>query len=252
MLVIGFWVAREIERGRCESAGCRHHLYVAASFHTRTCGTCSTPIRSTAAHRTALDALLTDTPLGQKIIAFNIFKPDGRIVYSTNASVIGQTIPIGEGLATALGGEIHSTIIVWRHTAPWHLRNVHGRRSSSKPTRRFTCDGERLSRAWPSSIQPTDELARETAPRSVEDGSWLPRQFVMYLVLFGLVRRGSKTIARQRGELNERVSELSTLLARNARLDARSARRGGAHELRRTSSSCGESRPICTIVRGKT
>ena len=220
MLVIGFWVAREIERGVVNRLGAVTSLYVDSlvSPHLRYLLDAD-PVD--AAHRTALDALLTDTPLGQKIIAFNIFKPDGRIVYSTNASVIGQTIPIGEGLATALGGEIHSTIID----------------GGTQPHGTF-------ERAWPSKLietyapvhlqtasdvagvaefyQPTDELARETG--AAQRRSWLvvaATMFVMYLVLFGLVRRGSKTIARQRGELNERVSELSTLLARNARLDAR-------------------------------
>ena len=44
---------------------------------------------------------------------------------------------------------------------------------------------------------------------------------IMYLLLFGLVRRGSQTIVAQRRELGERVAELSRLLERNAKLDAR-------------------------------
>lgn len=40
-------------------------------------------------------------------------------------------------------------------------------------------------------------------------------------MLFGLVRRGSQTIAKQRRELHEQVAELSTLLNRNVQLDAR-------------------------------
>ena len=49
-----------------------------------------------AGHRAALDALLTDTPLGQKIVAFNIFKPDGRIVYSTMLRSSDRRFPIGK------------------------------------------------------------------------------------------------------------------------------------------------------------
>jgi hypothetical protein len=64
-----------------------------------------------APHREALRGILTDTPLGQKIVAFNIWRPDGRVLYSTNAAVIGQAFPVGEGLATALRGDVYSRII---------------------------------------------------------------------------------------------------------------------------------------------
>ena len=64
---------------------------------------------------------------------------------------------------------------------------------------------------------------------------------LLYLVLFGLVHRGSQTIEAQRGELKSRVAELSTLLARNLQLDAKvrgaAARATAANErfLRRIS-----------------
>ena len=70
--------------------------------------------------------------------------------------------------------------------------------------------------------QTTDELARETG--AAQRRSWLvvaATMAVMYLLLFGLVRRGSQTIDAQRRELGERVAELSRLLERNAQLDAR-------------------------------
>ena len=70
--------------------------------------------------------------------------------------------------------------------------------------------------------QRTDELARETD--AAQRRSWLvvtAAMATMYALLFGLVRRGSETIARQRRELDDRVTELSALVARNAQLDAR-------------------------------
>jgi signal transduction histidine kinase len=70
--------------------------------------------------------------------------------------------------------------------------------------------------------QTTDELIRET--NAARRRSWLvvaATMGVMYLLLFGLVRRGSQTIIQQRRELSGKVAELSTLLARNEQLDAR-------------------------------
>ena len=70
--------------------------------------------------------------------------------------------------------------------------------------------------------QTTDELMHET--NAAQRRSWLVVAATMggmYLLLFGLVRRGSQTIAQQERELQDRVAELSTLLERNAQLDAR-------------------------------
>jgi signal transduction histidine kinase len=69
--------------------------------------------------------------------------------------------------------------------------------------------------------QTTDELIRET--NAAQRRSWLmvaATMAVMYLLLFGLVRRGSQTIVAQRRELHDRVAELSMLIERNAQLDA--------------------------------
>ncbi len=70
--------------------------------------------------------------------------------------------------------------------------------------------------------QTTDELVRETT--AAQRRSWLvvaAAMSIMYLMLFGVVRRGSQTIVAQRRELGDRVAELSRLLERNAKLDAK-------------------------------
>ena len=77
MLVIGFWVEREIERGVL-IARRGQSLYVDSLVapHLRTCST-----RDPSTPRTgALDALFTDTPLGQKIVAFIIWRPTAHPV----------------------------------------------------------------------------------------------------------------------------------------------------------------------------
>ncbi len=61
-------------------------------------------------HKAALDALLVNTPLGQKIVAFKIWDRAGRILYSTDAALIGRTFPVGEGLAAAFAGHVYSHI----------------------------------------------------------------------------------------------------------------------------------------------
>jgi len=50
---------------------------------------------------------------------------------------------------------------------------------------------------------------------------------LMYLLIFGLVRRGSQTIEAQRQQLNDKVTELSALAEQNAQLHS-NVRRAGA------------------------
>jgi signal transduction histidine kinase len=216
MLAIGWWVGGRIERGVVNRIGAMTSLYVDSFVaphlqhlvHEDALGQDS---------RAALGALLTETPLGKKIVAFKIWDRTGRVLYSPNAGLIGRTFPIDEGLAGAFAGSVHSEIS-----------------DLSKGENQFE------SRKWPRLIetyspihadrlgtvlavaefyQPTDELDRET--RAAQLRSWLVvagTMLFMYLLIFGLVRRGSQTIDAQRQQLSAKVSELSALVTQNARL----------------------------------
>jgi signal transduction histidine kinase len=220
MITIGIWVAREIERGVVNRLGAVTSLYVDSLLaphlqHLLTTEALDMP------HRTALDALLTDTPLGQKIVAFNIWRPDGRLLYSTNAAVIGQQFPVGSGLAMALSGEVYSKIID-------RAELEHGFAEGDWPARLIETYAPIHSEVLGKTVgaaefyQTTEELTRETD--AAQRRSWLVVAVTMallYLLLYGIVQRGSQTILAQRRELRDRVRELSEALARNERLDAR-------------------------------
>ncbi len=220
MVVIGLWVTREIEDGVVHRLGAVTSLYVDSLVapHLQML-LASDSLEDT--HRLALDGLLTDTPLGQKIVAFNIWRSDGRVMYSTVAGVTGRTYPLGAGLATALRGDVYSKI-----SLPSELE--HGPVGTTRNDRLIEtytpvhagAHGKVIGAA--EFYQTTDELERETT--AAKWRSWMvvaATMGMMYVLLFGLVRRGSEMIARQRRELHERVSELSTLLEHNAKLDIR-------------------------------
>lgn len=220
VIAIGLWVAREIERGVVSRLGAVTSLYVDSLVapHMQYLLDAD-PID--APHRAALDALLTDTALGQKIVAFNVWRPDGRIVYSTNPGLIGRTFSTGPGFAAAAAGDVHSKIID-------RAEQEHGFVDRDWPPRLIETyapiHAETLGRVVGVAelYQRTDELARETD--AAQRRSWIvvtAAMATMYALLFGLVRRGSETIERQRRELDDRVTELSALVARNAQLDAR-------------------------------
>jgi signal transduction histidine kinase len=220
MVAIGTWVAREIERGVVNRLGAVTSLYVDSLVaphlqHLLATDTIDTP------HRAALDALLTDTPLGQKIVAFNIWRPDGRLLYSTNAAVIGLKFPVGTGLATALRGDVYSRIID-------RAELEHGFSEGDWPPRLIETytpiHAESMGRTVGAAefYQRTAELTRETD--AAQRRSWIVVALTMtllYVLLYGIIQRGSQTIAAQRRELHDRVRQLSEALGRNKRLDAR-------------------------------
>ncbi len=216
MAVIGLWVGQTIERGVVNRMGGVTSLYVDSFVAPHLQQLLNTDVLDEA-NRSALDALLAETPLGQRIVAFKIWDRTGRILYSTDAAIIGRTFPIGEGLAQALAGNVHSEISdlsqgenefekgKWTHLIETYCP-VHANKL-----------GTVIAAA--EFYQTTDDLNREL--RAAQLRSWLVvavAMLVMYLLIFGLVRRGSLTIDVQRRQLNDKVTELSALAGQNAQL----------------------------------
>lgn len=216
MLAIGLWVGKTIERGVVSRMGGVTSLYVDSFIAPHLQHLLHTDALDDA-QRAALDALLTETPLGKRIVAFKIWNRAGRVLYSTNAAIIGRTFPIDEELATALAGNVHSEIS--------DLSKVENEFENRKWPRLIETyspiHADKLGTVLAAAefYQTTDELTREI--RAAQLRSWLvvaATMLVMYLLIFGLVRRGSQTIDAQRRQLSNKVAELSVLVAQNAQL----------------------------------
>jgi len=219
MLVIGAWVGETIERGVVHRVGGVTSLYVESFVapHVQVLAHTDTLDDS---HRAALDSLLADTPLGQRIVAFKIWDRNGRVFYSTNTALIGRTFPIGEGLAAALAGNVHSEISDLSQE-----ENIAERHKWSRLIETYSplhADHLGTVLAAAEFYQTTDELFREI--HSAQLQSWLvvaATMLAMYLLIFAVVRRGSQTIDAQRHQLNDKVAELSKVVAQNAQLHDR-------------------------------
>ncbi|MEP7328036.1 MAG: hypothetical protein ABI777_02400, partial [Betaproteobacteria bacterium] len=164
MLVIGLWVAREIEQGVVNRLGSVTSLYVDSAVAPHLQQLLQADALATP-QRAALDALLTDTPLGQKIVAFNIWRPDGQVLYSTDDHIIGQAFPPGPGLSAALRGEVYTKVIA-------RSELEHGFTGNDWPPHLIETYAPVHAEAMGKVIgaaefyQTTDELLRETNPRS--------------------------------------------------------------------------------------
>jgi signal transduction histidine kinase len=216
MLLIGSWVAAQITNSVAYRIGGMTGMYV-DSFVAPHVQSLVKADDLSADDRAALDQLFIDTLLGEKIASLKIWRRDGRVLYSNNKALIGRTFPIDDGLKVALAGDVHSEM-----SDLSGVENEYEREKWSQLIETYVplhADGAGTVIAAAEFYHSTDQLARESRAAQVQ--SWLmliATVAVMYLLLFALVRRGSKTIVEQQGELKDKVTQLTALVAQNDQL----------------------------------
>jgi signal transduction histidine kinase len=216
MLVVGWYVAAAIERGVINRLAGVTSLYV-DSFLAPQLQVLRTHGALTPEVQASLDRLLGNTPLGQKIVAFKIWSADGHVLYSTNPELIGRQFPVDEGLAAAFEGRVHSEIsdLSEQENEMERPRWPHLIETYSP----VHAEGRGTVLAVAEFYQTTEELAHEML--LAKAGGWgvvATSALVMYLLLFGIVRRGSETIDAQRAELSGKIEQLSSLVRQNEEL----------------------------------
>jgi len=219
MMVIGYLIGKQVEESVVHRMGGVTGLYV-DSFVAPHVQSLLHADDLRDADRAALDALLTKTALGKRIVAFKIWRPDGRVLYSADASLIGRSFPVGEGLTEALAGRVHSEVS--ELSAAENVSEVNKWPRLVETYAPIHALGVGTVIAVAEFYQPVDEVMLESA--AAQRQSWLvvaPTTALMYLLLFILVHRGSQTIDQQRLELNQKVAQLTALNAQNEQLHDR-------------------------------
>ena len=163
---------------------------------------------------------LAASTIGSSVMSFRIWSPDGQILYSPEARLVGQRFEVDEPLAKALGGGISAHISDLSETenvyetSRWsHLLEIY------IPVRATGTDRVIAATEF---YQLPDELEAEVFRARI--GAWAivaAAALAGYLVLARLVRSGSATIARQELALKDQVTMLSGLLERNSQLHGR-------------------------------
>lgn len=236
MVVIGTFVGAQIRQGVIHRTAATAALYVENFLVTQLqeLGDSEwlTPARTQAIQRT-----LAETPLGREIVSVKIWAPGGRVVYGENA---GQVFGVGEDQRRAWAGQVSSEITNLQDAENATQRQYRRLIETYVPMR---IEGSDRVIAVAEFYQTVGPLEAEI--RGAQLRSWVvvgACTLLTYLLLSGLVWRGSETIRRQEAALTGHVRALEGVLAQNAELHRRvrrAAARNAAHGeqvLRRVSS----------------
>ena len=218
-LAIGWWIGNQIKESVVQRMGSVTALFVESFI---------SPHVQSLANRTELSSdeiqlLNTDiktTILGKKISSLKIWNKDGLVLFSTDAAVIGKKFPIDEGLSAALSGKIFSEISI-RSAAE---QIDHGQPLPRQIETYTPIHENRSGRVIAAAefYQLPDEIDRLANSAQLSSWTWVGTTMsLMYLCLFILVRRGSKTIVDQQSELSHKIDELTILNEQNILLQAR-------------------------------
>ena len=218
-LAVAAWVGLQLEKGVLDRTASVTALYI-QSFVAPQIEAIGTSGTLPAANVDALDHLLSDTQLGERIVSFRVWTTDGVIAYSPNRDLIGRRFEPEAALAQALAGDVATDISDL--SGP---ENAYERERWSRLVETYVPVRERGGPriiAVTEFYQLPDEIDAEVA--SARLGSWTIlalAALVSYLLLAGIVKGGSDTIDRQQRALRGRVAELTRLLDQNARLHRR-------------------------------
>ena len=219
MFGIGQWIGQEIEAGVIHRTAATTALFV-DSFVAPNLQELSGADVLSAEHIGALGRLLQHTPLGQHIAAFKVWNAGGRVLYSSNPASIGQVFSMNDSLARAWRGEVSARISDLEDAENLAERERDTRLLETYSPVRAVGTGQIIAVA--EFYQTVDDLRTEVA--AAQQRSWLVvaiATLVMYVLLYGFVRRASETIVRQQTELRTRVAQLTDLLAQNVTLHER-------------------------------
>jgi signal transduction histidine kinase len=219
LIGIGAWIERQIEAGIIHGTASTTALYV-QSFVAPELGELADGKPVSQPHIQTLARLLQDSPMGQQIVSFKLWGPNGFVLYDTDQTSIGHSFTVEPRLAQAWQGQTTSRISDLESD-----ENVAERQISKQLLETYSPvrlgNSDRIV-AVAEFYQRVDELQSDIA--IAQRRSWLVvagAMLVMYLLLSGFVQRTSDTIDRQQAELTDQVSRLKALLAQNEELHER-------------------------------
>ncbi len=168
----------------------------------------------------SLKYVYTQTPFGEQLIAYNLWGPDGRIIYSDNPDITGQQFPLTDNIKQTFRGDVKSEVSKFVD-----FDNRLGQGSEGEFVKTyvpvFIADTGDIVASL-ELFQRSDEILPKV--RTAQLWRWLGVGITMAstsLFLIGIVAWSSKTMTTQQVDLEMTVEKLQKLLIQNKKLNNR-------------------------------
>lgn len=218
-LLVGGLTAQRIQRTVVRNTATAAALYMDSFLHPVVESYVSGQSPSPAMRR-ALQEVLPGTPMGDRVLSYKIWRPGGLVIEASDPDLIGRTFPPSDELRQAWSGRIAATFEdeaeeedMAEHALGVPLLEIYS------PVR-ADWTGEIIAVAEVYVADPklkADLTASRNMALAVVGGAGLGLGSLLYAIVYG----GSRTIERQRRDLDRRLADLRRLSDRNEALRLR-------------------------------
>ena len=218
-VVIGSWVARQIEEGVTRNAAITSALYVDSFISPLTVELQEKDTLSVGPIR-ALDEVFNNGPVGSRMVSVKIWRPDGTIVYTNDYDQIGKKFDVTDNLRIASQGEVVASFGNVSHLED-QLQGL-----TNKPLLEIYSP---IRAPWSGEVMAVAEFYEDGTDLTetialAKRQSWLLVGAVMSTMaglLMTIVFQGSKTIDRQRIALSDQLKAVTIASEQNRKLRKR-------------------------------
>ena len=218
MLVVGAWVTTQIREGVMRNSAATTALYVDSVIAPLLPDLRKSQELSDSVKQ-ALDETLGQGALGKRIVSFRLWRRDGTVLYAKEAALIGRRFDPSVGLRSAFQGNVVAQFDTFDENESQEQAIGVPLLEIYNPVRE-PWSGEVV--AVTEFYEIADDFKATLASALLS--SWLivaSATLAAFLLLSGIVLRGSRTIDDQRGALRRQVSELQGLVTQNSALRMR-------------------------------
>jgi signal transduction histidine kinase len=206
VLISGAWIGHQIETSVLDRTAGITALYVDSVVTPNLQALAQDNRWLNPGDAAALNTLVSTTGLGQDVVQFKIWSLDGRVLYSADPDLVGQQFPVDFGLSQAAQGQVAADMSNLDDAENTDERQHYSRLVEVYAPVRQPSDGRVIAvNEFYLLPDPLDAEIRDAQLRSWAVVAAIG--LVTYLLLAGIVKRGSDTIRHQQGELQRRLDQ---------------------------------------------
>lgn len=219
MALVGNWIVSRIEDAVVQNSATSAALFMESFISPLSQELAETETLSPPA-RQALAEIFEGTALGERVVSYKIWMPDGLIVHASEPTLIGQRFEPSEDLLRAVKGQVSSSF--------QDLDDLESEAEAALGVPLLEVYSP-IRQVWTGKViavaefyESSDQLANDL--RRARRNSWLVVGGVFLasgVMLFGIVQAGGRTIRQQRQILQRQLVETEVVSRQNVDLRRR-------------------------------